>query len=57
MPAPSPHSSRPASVDTAVAPALSAALERLGSGLTFAGALPDLAAALDARGAAVVALS
>lgn len=34
--------------------ALAAALDRLGAGLTFAAALPDLEAALDARGAAVV---
>ncbi|WP_065573850.1 ATP-dependent helicase HrpB [Micrococcus luteus] len=38
----------------AVPTALAAALDRLGAGLTFTAALPDLEAALDARGAAVV---
>ena len=41
-------------VDGALSAALSAALGRLSAGLTFAVALPDLEAALDARGAAVV---
>ncbi|MCZ6938974.1 hypothetical protein EJ130_12015, partial [Micrococcus luteus] len=40
----------PVSVPTALADAL----DRLGAGLTFTAALPDLKAALDARGAAVV---
>ena len=45
----------PTPVDPVTVPsALSAALGRLSAGLTFAAALPDLEAALDARGAAVV---
>lgn len=45
----------PTPVDPVSVPsALAAALGRLGAGLTFAAALPDLEAALDARGVAVV---
>ena len=45
----------PTPVDPVSVPsALSAALGRLSTGLTFTAALPDLEAALDARGAAVV---
>ena len=44
----------PTPVDPVSVPsALAAALGRLGAGLTFAAALPDLEAALDARGIGV----